>query len=181
PLVQVLPRDRAGGDPHRRLARGRAPAAAIVAEAVFLVIRVIRVAWPETVLDLVVVARALIDVLDQEADRGARRHALEDPGQDLHGIGLAALRDEARLAGPAVVELLMDIVHGKVTSRRKPLDDAAERRPVAHAEGRDGEDLPEGIASHASHSCRAGSPKCSASCSAVTTKTPSPPRSSSSH
>src|SRR5690606_10502969 len=181
PLAEVLTRDRAGRDPHCRLARGRAPAAAIIAEAVFLVVRVIRVARPETVLDLVVVARALVDVLDQEAARGAGRHALEDPGQDLYGIGLAALRDEARLPRPPAVELLLDVVLRELEPRRTSVDDAAERGPVALAEGRDGEDLPEAIASHASQSSRVDSPKCSASCSAVTTNTPSPPRSSSSH
>src|SRR5690606_20573411 len=109
-LLQEFARDRAGRDAHRGLARRCPPAAAIVSESVFLVVRVIRVARAIAILDLLVIARALILVLDQEADRRAGRPALEHAGQDPHAIRLAALRDETRLPRPAPVEILLDIL-----------------------------------------------------------------------
>ena len=65
------------------LARRRASAAAVVAKAVFLLVGVVGVAGTEAILDLLVVARARVGVLDQDADGRARGPAFEHAGQDL--------------------------------------------------------------------------------------------------
>src|SRR5690606_38962988 len=96
-LAKVLARDRPRGDAHCGFACRCAPAAAVVPNPVFLVVRVIGVAGAITVLDLLVVAPALVHVLDQQTDRGARRPALEDAGKDPDAIRLLALGHEARL------------------------------------------------------------------------------------
>jgi hypothetical protein len=67
------------------------------------------VAGAETVGDVAVVARALIDILDHQLDRRAGRYALKGPGQDLDLIRLLPLRRVARLARPALVEPLLDV------------------------------------------------------------------------
>jgi len=46
---------------------------------------------PEQVLDLAVVARALIDILDQHADRRAGRTTFEHAGKYPHLVGFFAL------------------------------------------------------------------------------------------
>src|SRR5882757_4216096 len=102
-VPQDLARDSAGRDPHRRLARRLAAAAAIVAHAVFLEIGIVGMGRPETVLDLGVVAAALVDIVDVKGDRRAGGDAVEHAGQDLHRVRLLALGHEARLAGPALV------------------------------------------------------------------------------
>src|SRR5471032_2746092 len=58
-------RDRAGGDPRRRLARGGTAAAAIIADPVFRLVGEIGMARPVFVLDLAIVFRTLIDILDE--------------------------------------------------------------------------------------------------------------------
>src|SRR5204862_2120110 len=88
--------DGAGGNAHGRLACRGSPAAPIVADAVFLPVGEIRVPGPELVLDVGVVAAALVDVVDDQRDRGARGHlaagvVLEHSRADAHGVGLAAL------------------------------------------------------------------------------------------
>src|SRR6185503_13735976 len=107
-LSEILARDRAGRDAHDGLTRGRAATAAVVTNAVLLLIRVVGVAGAEAVLDLRVVAAFLIDVLDEQADRRSRRATLEDAGEDLHLIRLLPLRNMARAAGPASIEIFLD-------------------------------------------------------------------------
>ena len=75
---------------------------------------------------------------------------LEDAGQDLHLVRLLALRGEARLAGPALVEIGLDLVSGQRNVRRAAVDDAADGGPVAFAEGGDAEQMAEGVVRHAS-------------------------------
>src|SRR5207302_10790676 len=103
--------DRAGRGPHRGLARRLAAAAAIVAQPVFDVVGVVGVAGPVLVLDGGIVFRALVDIVDHEPDRGpggdlrAGRFVVEHAREDAHLVGLLPLRREARLAGPALVEI----------------------------------------------------------------------------
>src|SRR5207237_5199931 len=87
PCGEIAARDRTRGGPHHRLARRGAPAAAVVAHAVFLLIRVVRVSGAEAVLDLVIVPRARVGVLDQDADRRAGRVSFEHAREDAHLIG----------------------------------------------------------------------------------------------
>ncbi len=116
-LGQHLARDRTGRDAGRGLARRRTAAAAIVAQAVFRLIGEVGMAGAELVLDLGIVLRALVGVLDQQRDRRAGRHLhaafrmRHHAGQDLHRIRLLALGGEARLAGAAAVEIALDLLH----------------------------------------------------------------------
>src|SRR6185312_9705681 len=126
--------DGAGGDAHCRLARGGAAAAAIIVNAVFGVVGVASVAGPVLVLDVGIVLRALVDVLDQQRDRRAGGDlaavvAGEHAGQDLHRVRFLALGREARLAGPALVEVALDVGDIERDARRAAVDHAADRRP----------------------------------------------------
>ncbi|ABA48712.1 hypothetical protein BURPS1710b_1866 [Burkholderia pseudomallei 1710b] len=147
-LAQPLLRDRAGADDGRRQPRGRAAAAAIVAHAVLLPVGVIGMARAERLGDVAVVLAALVGVADQERDRRAGRHALEHAGQDLDLVGLLTLRDVARRAGLAAVELELDVGFRERHARRAAVDHAADRGAVRFAEGRDSEKRAEGVAGH---------------------------------
>ncbi len=111
-------------------------------------------AGPVGVADRAVVLGALVDVLDQQGDGRARRHlpagalVLEHAGEDLHLVGLAALRGEARLAGLAAVELGLDVGGGQRNARRAAVHHAAQRRAMALAEGRDAEQMAERVVGH---------------------------------
>ncbi len=149
-----LARDRARRDPHRRLARGLAAAAAIVAHAVFDVVGEVGVAGAVFVLDVGIILAALIDIVDDERDRRAGRHlsaggfVKEHAGQDLDLVRLLALRGEARLARPAAVEIGLNVGLIERDARRAAVDHAADRGPVALAEGGDPERMPERIERH---------------------------------
>ena len=146
-----LARNRAGGDAHRRLAGGLAAAAAIVAQPIFDVVGVVGVAGAIFVLDVGVVLGALIDIVDQERDRRAGGHLLagrfvhEHAGEDFDRVRLLALRGEARLAGPAAIEIGLNVGLAQRNARRAAVDHAADGRPVAFAEGGDPEQMPERI------------------------------------
>src|SRR5690348_3341662 len=90
-LAQPLARNRAGGHAHGRLARRLPAAAAIVANAVLLPIRVVGVTGTKGIGNVRVVLAARILIADQERDRRSRRQAFEHAGQNFDGVGLAAL------------------------------------------------------------------------------------------
>ena len=69
-------------------------------------------------------------------------------GEDLHRVRLAPLRGEARLAGAALVEKGLDVGGGQRNARRTAVDHAAERDPVALAEGRDAKQMAERVVGH---------------------------------
>src|SRR4051812_18979585 len=146
--TQDLAGDGAGGDPHRRFARRLAAAAAIITHAVFLEVGVVGVARAELVLDLAVVAAALVDIVDVQRDRRAGRDALEHAGQDFHGVRLLALRHEARLAGAALLHPDLDVGFAQGNARRRAVDHAADRRPVAFAPAGEPEEGAETAAGH---------------------------------
>src|SRR5690606_7560371 len=98
---EELARDGAGRHPHHRLARRGTPAAAAVAQAVLLLAGVIGVAGAGTVLDLLVVARALVGVLVEPAYGRVGGHALDLAGEDAHLVRFLALASEMRGAGAA--------------------------------------------------------------------------------
>src|SRR5690606_15318354 len=139
PLAQVLAGDRARRHPHGRLARGRAAATPVVADAVLLVVGVVGVPRPEAILDPGVVAGTLVRVLDQPPARRAGRQAFEHARQDTHGVGLLALGCVAGLAGPPAIEVALDVRLGQRHARGTAVHDAAHRRTVTLAERRDGE------------------------------------------
>ena len=73
-----------------------------------------------------------------------RHHA----GQDFDLVRLLALGGEARLAGPAAVEILLDIGLGERDHGRAAVDHAADRYPMALAEGGDAEHVAESVEGH---------------------------------
>ncbi len=149
----------------RGLARGLASAAAVVANAVFDVIGVVGVARPVLVLDIGIILGALIDIVDHERDRRSGRHLRagrlldEHAGEDFHRVRLAPLRGEARLARPPLVEIGLDVGLGQRDAGRAAVDHAADRRPMALAEGRDPEKVAEGIERHGVPPAGCGSPR----------------------
>ena len=151
---QDFSRDGAGRDARGGFARGRAAAAAIVAQAVFRLIGEVGVAGAELVLDLGIILGALVGVLDQQRDRRARRHLhtglrmRHHAGKNLNRVRLLALGGEARLSGAAAIEILLDVLIGQRDQRRAAVDHAADRDPVALAEGRDPEHVAEGVEGH---------------------------------
>src|SRR5260370_910600 len=60
-------------------------------------------------------------------------------GQNLDLVKFLTLRGEAGLAGPAAIEIALDIFSHQGTQRRPAVDHAADRDPVALAEGGDTE------------------------------------------
>src|SRR5262249_40721631 len=110
---------------------------------------VVGVGRPELVLDLRIVARALVDVVDVQRDRRAGRQPLEHARQDAHRVRLLALRHEARLARAALVEPDLDVGLAQRDARRRAVDDAADRRAVALAPAGESEERAETVAGHA--------------------------------
>ena len=146
--------ERAGRDPCRRFARRGAAAAAMVAKAVFHLVGVVGMARPILPGDVAIVLGALVDILDHHRDRRAGRdHRLavlvhDEAGQHAHLVRLAALRHEARLAGPALVELALDVGQREADSGRAAVDHASERGAVAFAPGRDAKKMAERVVRH---------------------------------
>ena len=73
---------------------------------------------------------------------------LEHARENLHLVGLAPLRREARLAGLALVEKELNLFRRQGNARRAAVDDRAERRPVALAKSGDAEEVAETIVGH---------------------------------
>src|SRR6185437_6059436 len=144
----------AGGNARRRLARALPSTTAIIAYAIFRQIGIVRMTGAELVADLRVVARTLVDILDYQRDRCSgrhlRRHAfvLEHAGEDLHRVGFLALRYELGLARSAAVQIALDVRFGQRDAWRAAIDHAADRRPMAFAEGRDPKQVPEAVVRH---------------------------------
>ena len=159
-----LARDRAGRHARRGLTRRLASAAAVVAQAVFDIVSVVGMARPILVLDVRIVLRALVDILDHERDRRAGRDLRaarlvdEHAGEDLHRVGFLPLRGVARLAGPPLVEIRLDVGLAERNARRRSIDHAADRRPMALAEGRDAKEMAERVVGHEVSPRRSGLP-----------------------
>src|SRR5437867_8160108 len=147
-LAQPFPRNRSRRDPHRGLARRLAAATTIIADPVFLPIRVVRVSRPERVGDAGVILAARIFVADQKRDRRARGATLEHAGEDLDRIRLASLRHVPRRARFPTVEIALDLAGGERHAWRTAVDDATDRWPVRFAERGDAEQRAECVAGH---------------------------------
>ena len=129
-LAQPLARHRAGRHHRRGQPRRRTAAAARVAQAVLAPVGVVGVAGAEGVEQVAVVPAALVGVADQQADRRAGGLALVDAGQDLHRVGLVALRHVAAGAGAAAVEVGLDVGFAQAPGR------AGSRRSRSRSPGR---------------------------------------------
>ena len=132
------------------LARGGSPAAAIVAHAVILgPIGEVGVAGAELVLDLAVVLAALILVLDQQRDRRAGGLALEHAGQDLAPRRPRAAGSRSATGRACACRATAGCrSRPSVDARRRAVDHAADRRPVAFAPGRETEQVAEAVVRH---------------------------------
>src|SRR5207247_9967969 len=96
-----------------------------------------------------VVPVALVFVVNEKGDGGAGRLSLENARQDFHPIRLAALGDMPRGAGPAPVQVTLDVLFGQLHPGRAPVDHATDSGTVTLTERRHAEQLSEGIAGHA--------------------------------
>ncbi len=111
-------------------------------------------AGAELVADFGIILGALIDILDHQHDRRSGGHraagavVLEDAGENFYFIRLAALRGEARLPRPALVEIGLDIGRRQRYAGRAAIDHAADCRPVAFAEGGHAEEMAECVVRH---------------------------------
>src|SRR5436309_992920 len=148
PLAQPFLGDRSRGDADHGLASGGPAAAAIVAQAVFLPVRVVGVTGAEGVGERAVVPAPLVFVSDDKTDRRARGPALENAREDLDAVGLLALRDVAGAAGLAPVELSLDVAFRELEPGRTAVHDAAVRGPVALAKRSHAIQQAEGVAGH---------------------------------
>jgi len=111
-------------------------------------------AAPERAGDVRVILGLRVDVADQQRNRRSGRAALVHAGQDFNLVVLMPLRRVARAPGRAPLEIAAEIFGRQRQSRRATVDHAADRRPVAFAERRDGEDFSERIARHARYHIR---------------------------
>ena len=90
-------------------------------------------ARPEFALDVTVVFGSLIGVLDDQADRGARRLAFENTRQDFYLIRFITLCCVAVSPGPAPIEVTLDISLRQFHPGRTAIHDAAKRPTVTFA------------------------------------------------
>jgi hypothetical protein len=128
--------------------RGRAPAAARVAQAVFVKVGVVGMAGTEGLQDVAVVLAALVGVADQQGNRCAGGLALVHAGEDLDRVGLVALRDELAGAGAAAVQIALDVGLAQGHAGRAAVDHAADGRAVGLTEVGDCEKGAKGVAAH---------------------------------
>src|SRR5690349_24673809 len=137
-----------------------------------MLIGVVRVAGTEPILDLFVVARTRVRVLDENADRGPGGLPLEHTRQDAHLVAFLALAHELRGAGATAVHVTLQIGFADFEPWRTTIDDAAQRGAVALAKRGHGEQTTDGITRHQNGAF--------SNCSRVSRNTPPPPRSKSS-
>ena len=141
-------RDRARRDARRSFAGGGAPAAAIVAHAIFRVIDIVCVARPVDVFDGVIVFRALVGVFDQERDRRSGRDLSPRPRilkyarEDFDRVRLLPLRREpasGRGGGdPERPEYLLRSVRCAADSHRRRSRSPARGSRQMSSRGKDG-------------------------------------------
>ena len=120
----------------------------MVADAVFLLVAVVRMAGAEPLLDLGVVLGALILVVDDQPDGGPGGAPLEHARQDLHPIRFPALGGVAAGAGFAPVQVVLQVRLGDGQPGRAAVHDTADSGAVALAEACDDEESTYGIPGH---------------------------------
>ena len=109
----------------------------------------------EPVHDGGVVLGALIGVLDHKRDRRAGGDAIENPGENPDLIQLPPLRRVARLAGPAPLQIPLQIVLRQRHPGRTAIDDAADRGTVTFTKTGDRKERSDGISRHGGDCSRA--------------------------
>ena len=147
-------RHRACSYPRGSLARTGAATAAIVSDAIFLIVGIVGMTGAVPITDLTIIFRPLICIFDHQrdrcacGDRAAGPVILKDAGQDFHLIGFPTLGYESRGAGAALVEELLNegLIQRKI--RRAAIDHASECGPVAFAPGGHAEEVAERVVRH---------------------------------
>ena len=147
-LAQPLLRQGAGRHHRRRQARRGAAAATRIAHAVLAPVRIVGVTRAEGICNVYVVLALRVLVADQQRDRGTRRAALVNPGQDLDAVGLAPLRHMPRGARFAAIEIRLQVRFGERQAGRAAVNHATDGRPVRFTEIGDLQQVPESGASH---------------------------------
>ena len=152
--IDAYSRHRTGRDPSGGFARAGSPAAAIIAQAVFRIIGIIRMAGAIGLRDFGIVLGTLIHILDHQADRRSRGSRPVGPvifkyaGEDFHLVGLSPLGGVPRGTRLAAIQIALQIGLGQRHAGRTAIDDATDRGSVGLAERGDGEQLADGVAGH---------------------------------
>src|SRR5699024_1049105 len=133
---------------HGGFASGGTSAAAIIAQAVFLFVGVIGMAWTENVFNCAVILRTLVSVFDQQTNAGAGSNAFKNTGENFDLIRLTTLGGIARCPRATTVEIVLQVRFRQRNTRRNTIDDAAERQPVRFAEGGYAKELSNCVSSH---------------------------------
>jgi hypothetical protein len=145
-FAQNFFRDRAGRDAPDRFPRGSPAAALPVPDAVFGFVSEVGVRRTVGRLHFGVRFRARVLVHHENRNRRAERAALEDAGQNPAAVRFVARRDDFALAGPAPVEIALNVVLAQLDSRRTTIDDHAHTAAVRFAPGGDSKKLAEAAA-----------------------------------
>jgi hypothetical protein len=106
----------------------------MITNPVLLPIGVVCVTGTKGIDQIAVILAASVFVSDEERDGGAGGLAFKDTGENLDSIGFLPLRDVARGAWLAPIEVVLDVFDGKDQTGRTAIHDTANRRPVALAE-----------------------------------------------
>src|SRR5690606_34855379 len=121
---------------------------AIVADAIFLMIGVVRMGRSELVHDAAVILGALVGVLDQQADGGPCGATLEHARENLHLIGFLALGGKARGAGLASVQIALQVSFAQGQPRWATIYNATQGGAMAFAEAGHREEFADGVSGH---------------------------------
>ena len=100
-----------------------------------LIIGVVGMRGTEEAAHVLVVLRVLVVVAHDEPDGAACGFAFEDAAEQFHLVGFVARRGDVALSGAPTVELGLNEVQVDVDAGRHAVDDAANGRAMALAEG----------------------------------------------
>ena len=128
---QDLPRDGAGESQRRGDATGEMAAAAVVLKAaVFHPARIVRMPRAHGIPQDVVVRGVLVAISDFHGQRRPRGMPIEKAGKDFESIFLLSRRGHSRTPRRPASHFFFDFFPVDGNPRRKPVDHAADGRPV---------------------------------------------------
>ena len=153
-----------GRNTHAGFTSTRPATTAIVARTVLRVVGVVGVPGPIFVLDIRVVATALIRIPNQNGDRSARCLSLEDAGEDLRCVRLVAWGHDVALPRAPTGQVLGQIGRCEHHTGRTALDDHDIPRPVRLAGGTDAKGMSERVARHTEILHAPGRPTSASAC-----------------
>jgi hypothetical protein len=145
PLFQKFLGHGTGGDAADSFARAGAAAALPVAEAEFLLVRVVGMRGAELGFHFRVGLGAEIFVVHHHHNGCAEGFTLEGAGENLDFVGLVARRDDLRLAGTASVEVGLNVRLVEIELRWAAVEHDANAPPVGFAPGGDAEQMAERV------------------------------------